>query len=498
MWKPFLVILLLTFHTFNGEELYVDEIGDNDIISIESDVLEPIKIVKRDTEKAEPSYNYDYDDGDQVESSGDMIDDLDDSYEMDDDDSDQDRLMPTRVVPSLISPSFEDPGFGQMVTKPASPKKSAFDLIKTSLYDEIEGSGQDDYEDLASIQPTKVTTNMIKTKLPEFSPTFETTGMTDGGARQPVINSSPPTSSINQSPFVNKKLRKHAVVNGQSLKFKIPEETFIDPEDGNTRNMRVDVLQENNTPLRVPWLKYDPSIQTIFALPFDENGIGRYTFNIVATDSKGLNATDQLEIVVRQYPGARLVNHQFKIEFSFTKLQNRKGWEWDMLYKIRTLYGDFNSDNILVRTIAENPFVFTWTNESLHQQTCQQTEIRKLFSKLIEGENTAYKTTYGTASSALKDVLGEEFFVKSVSMNYLGTCLMDDNLTKGKPNLSNGKEDSVPVIRNPIDRLEVTAGELLRYRVPEVSGRQKSTNFFYIIEREPDFSAEEMWAEIFF
>jgi hypothetical protein len=144
MWKPSLVILLLSFHTFYGEELYVDEIGDNDIISIESDVFEqPIKIVKRDTEKAEPSYNYDYDDvGDHVESSGDMIDDLDDNYEMDDDDSDQDRFMPTRVVPSLISPSFEDPGYGQMVTKPASPKKSAFDLIKTSLYDEIEeGSG---------------------------------------------------------------------------------------------------------------------------------------------------------------------------------------------------------------------------------------------------------------------------------------------------------------------------------------------------------------------
>jgi hypothetical protein len=146
MWKPSLVILLLSFHTFYGEELYVDEIGDNnDIISIEnSDVLldQPIsKLVKRDTEKAEPSYNYDYDDGSDhnMESSGDMIDDLDDSYEMDDDDSDQDRFMPTRVVPSLISPSFEDPGYGQMVTKTkTSPKKSsAFDIIKTSLYDEI-------------------------------------------------------------------------------------------------------------------------------------------------------------------------------------------------------------------------------------------------------------------------------------------------------------------------------------------------------------------------
>ena len=46
---------------------------------------------------------------------------------------------------------------------------------------------------------------------------------------------------------------------------------------------------------------------------------------------------------------------------------------------------------------------------------------------------------------------------------------MDDSLMKGKTNsANNGKEDSVPVIRNPIDRINITAGELLRYKVPEV------------------------------
>ena len=46
---------------------------------------------------------------------------------------------------------------------------------------------------------------------------------------------------------------------------------------------------------------------------------------------------------------------------------------------------------------------------------------------------------------------------------------MDDSLTeKGNNNLANGK-DSQPRIRNPIDRINVTAGELLRYKVPEVS-----------------------------
>ena len=108
------------------------------------------------------------------------------------------------------------------------------------------------------------------------------------------------------------------------------------------------------------------------------------------------------EIHVRQYPGARLVNHQFTIEFSFTKAKNPKGWEWMFLNKIPRLYGDFNSESILVRKIGESPFLFTWTNDSLTQQNCPKTEIRGLFSELIEGQDAAYKTSYGSASSDLK------------------------------------------------------------------------------------------------
>ena len=133
-----------------------------------------------------------------------------------------------------------------------------------------------------------------------------------------------------QAPFVQKKLRKFAVTAGRSLRIQIPEETFFDMEDGNTRQLRVDIRQEDGTPLRIPWLKYDPTIQTIFALPFDENRIGRYTFKIVATDSQGSSTFDLLEIVVRQYSGARLVNHEFTVEFSFTnwRPETTKGWEW--------------------------------------------------------------------------------------------------------------------------------------------------------------------------
>jgi hypothetical protein len=56
---------------------------------------------------------------------------------------------------------------------------------------------------------------------------------------------------------------------------------------------------------------------------------------------------------------------------------------------------------------------------------------------------------------------------KSVTLTYHGTCLHDTSLSPFDPTVV-GKDAAVPVIRNPIDRINVTAGELLRFKVPEV------------------------------
>ena len=45
----------------------------------------------------------------------------------------------------------------------------------------------------------------------------------------------------------------------------------------------------------------------------------------MATNSRGQSVFDKLEIFVRQYPGARLINHQFNVEFSG---KIKPGWEW--------------------------------------------------------------------------------------------------------------------------------------------------------------------------
>jgi len=67
----------------------------------------------------------------------------------------------------------------------------------------------------------------------------------------------------------------------------------------------------------------------------------------------------------------------------------------------------------------------------------------------------------------LKSVLGSKIIPKNVALSYHGSCLNDASLSPFDPGVV-GKDAAKPVIRNPIDRINVTAGELLRYKVPEV------------------------------
>ena len=122
---------------------------------------------KRQASSDYDAYNYDYtndedsEDSEDYESSGEMYTDLDQAaYDTEDDNEDiytssNTEVTPvipvSRVVPTLVSPSFDDPGsFGNVVVTDSMPvpRNSAFDVIKTALYDdEFEGRKNPTYFD---------------------------------------------------------------------------------------------------------------------------------------------------------------------------------------------------------------------------------------------------------------------------------------------------------------------------------------------------------------
>ena len=71
-----------------------------------------------------------------------------------------------------------------------------------------------------------------------------------------------------QAPQLHKKLRKVPVTAGMYVKWRIPEETFFDEEDGNTRHLRLTLRYENGTIVSdsADWIRFDVKKQVVHLL----------------------------------------------------------------------------------------------------------------------------------------------------------------------------------------------------------------------------------------
>ena len=138
---------------------------------------------------------------------------------------------------------------------------------------------------------------------------------------------------------------------------------------------------------------------------------------------------------------------------------------FQVLSKLSRFFGESSYENLLVRTLRRNPFVFGWTNTSLLQSVCPQEEILGIRDVLSDSG--------ATPSQALSKIFTDVGVrIKNVELKYYGACLEDLATVDAQDNLfvnPGQRENNVPVMRNPIDRINVTAGEMLRYKVPKVS-----------------------------
>ena len=81
----------------------------------------------------------------------------------------------------------------------------------------------------------------------------------------------------------------------------IPANTFQDLEDGDTRDLSLNIVdRDTGVPLNdLTWARFSPTRQEILLLPLEDN-IGLYNFRVQATDSGGESQQDTLVLSVRQ------------------------------------------------------------------------------------------------------------------------------------------------------------------------------------------------------
>ncbi|KAJ8674207.1 hypothetical protein QAD02_005469 [Eretmocerus hayati] len=361
--------------------------------------------------------------------------------------------------PSTSSPSYSESSGPAKETPMTEPT-----WIEHNITDKINGENLDPYDSInvpvSSMTTTSTTESPTTTSTTTQSTTTSTTPEPTTASTSPSTTTSTttvPTTSTSTTPEVERRLKKIPVTEGKLLSYTIPEDTFRDHEDGDTRHLRLKVYERGGAPLKSSdWLQFNEATHEVYGLPLQ---IGNQQFEVVASDSRGLSTSERLDIIVQQHKQFRAFNHEFTIRLKIEKrnaFPSNVDWELKVMRNLAQLYGDTDLSYITVRFIDidvdNDQATFSWTNDTLaRSDICPYEEIMKLHRVLIANEKSE------DPSDALIEVLGPEIRPKRV-------------LYEGHEQCQQMKETQTnhhPVTRNQIDQLNATVGQLFIYKVPE-------------------------------
>ncbi|XP_012275536.1 uncharacterized protein LOC105697097 isoform X1 [Orussus abietinus] len=203
---------------------------------------------------------------------------------------------------------------------------------------------------------------------------------------------------------------------GQLLIFRVPEDTFFDPEDGSARNMKMSLLTIDRTPIPPhEWLQFDGKNQEFYGVPLHKD-VGRKEYQLIVTDKGGVSATDGLVVVVHPAP---VMHHN--VEFSMTlaipydsfahsALQKR-----NFIERLRDLFKDKDTGAISLDSISRGSTVVTWHNRTLPTNTCPNDQIVKLHKVLVKDDKTL--------SDRVEEVMSPDFPVMQITLTPMRICL---------------------------------------------------------------------------
>ncbi|XP_054279195.1 uncharacterized protein LOC128997581 [Macrosteles quadrilineatus] len=169
-----------------------------------------------------------------------------------------------------------------------------------------------------------------------------------------------------------------------------------------------------------------------------------YTSGVAATASRQTGST---------------VTHALTLDLALQSTPTPVEWQLQLVDRLAALYGDSDSDKIIVLGVTpqDDPITFTWTNDSLPRNHCPREQIDNLLKVLRANED-------GKPTDAVRHLLSPQITVVRVSWTGKGTC---DSPPSPPEKLPPSTQNFSPTIRNQVDIINATLGQLLVYTVPE-------------------------------
>ncbi|KAJ8717197.1 hypothetical protein PYW08_005596 [Mythimna loreyi] len=237
----------------------------------------------------------------------------------------------------------------------------------------------------------------------------------------PCEHVQPATRAPNTYPPVTRNQVDHFTATvGHLLVYKVPEDTFYDPEDGDTRKLSLSLRYSDRTELPAGhWLQFDAKNQEFYGLPAPSDE-GSVSYQLIAEDSTKMSAYDSLVVEVVKAPTIRpTVEFQMTMEYPFPMLAYDANNKRKVLEKLAALFGQKETDNIRIQSITNNPTTIIWYNTSLPMDRCPKKEIEELRKMIIVDER-------GSTGGALKEnvdhIFDKDLKVMSIRLIPLGLC----------------------------------------------------------------------------
>ena len=204
------------------------------------------------------------------------------------------------------------------------------------------------------------------------------------------------------------------------FKYQIPADTFLDVEDGNTRNLGLKLLQnDGNALLADSWIQFDSVKQEVFAILTETQAHPSYPrvhkFKLIAKDESGLETTLVLNVSIsgtNPQSSYRIIL-EAKVDISIPLPM------YFLSKKVGAYLGDSGKGFLAIsyQRSSSNTGVFTWSNCTMRYSPCDAVGLHWLRNKL--------KTSSGTLQTSFQQALGPEFSQITLDDVVSGPCSND-------------------------------------------------------------------------
>ena len=222
--------------------------------------------------------------------------------------------------------------------------------------------------------------------LPEFNVLY--------GFHEPIELCTPPPAP-NSAPEVNRKIGQLSVSLGQGMHFIIPWNTFYDPQDFYTRNLKLEMRNNSEALSATTWIGFNPSEQEIYAQP-NTNLVGHYKFRIVAIDSGGIEMYTNVKVLV--VDDTNRYNHEFSIllrHYSYEDLaENTKNRVF--LLEAIAKYFQLNLTSVRIAKYVEG-VSFHFRFDSIPYEECDNPLLKRIIDGFWIKDKKEVNESFGDA-----------------------------------------------------------------------------------------------------